>query len=55
MHSLEVLVHGGEGVTGVFTALHCAVIHRALVVDLSVLLEIPLVLKAGRVERRVGE
>lgn len=46
MHSLEVVAHGLERVTRIITTLYCTVIHRALVVNLSVLLEITLVLES---------
>lgn len=36
--SLEVVVHGLECVARIITALHCAVIHGALIVNLGVLL-----------------
>lgn len=46
VRSLEVVAHGGEGLTGVITTLHCAAIHGAFIVNLSVFLEIRLVLKS---------
>lgn len=46
VRSLEVVAHGREGLTGVITTLHCAAIHGAFIVNLSVLLEIRLVLKS---------
>lgn len=47
MNSLEVVAHGLECVAGIVTSLHGTVEHRALVVNLRMLLEIPLVLKSG--------
>lgn len=45
VRSLEVVAHRWEGLTGVITALHCAAIHGAFIVNLRVLLQIRLVLK----------
>lgn len=46
VHSLEVVVHGWQRVTGVITTIHRAVIHGALVVNLCVLLQVTLVLES---------
>lgn len=48
VHPLKVVAHGRVRVAGIITALHRAVIHGALVVDLRVLLQVALVLKPVR-------
>lgn len=47
VHSLEVVVHGWQRVTRVITTIHRAVIHRTLVVNLCVLLQVTLVLESA--------
>lgn len=53
VHSLKVVAHGRECVTGIITTLHCAVIHGALVVNFRVLLQVALVLKSIKKKKSV--
>lgn len=48
VRSLVVVAHGWKCVTGIITALHCTVIHGALIVNLGVLLQVALVLKSEK-------
>ena len=53
VHSLQVMSHGLKRVTRVITTLDSAAVHRPLVVNLGVLLEILLVLESdGKIKKK---